>query len=206
MRFRDFLRAFFRSPAGIVVLFLGLGSGGIVLWLGAGIGAGALTASAFIALALGLGLATGAAQRAASAELDHLRAGRNAERTAKAVEYRRRLAALRIPDQSLASARDLVVLEAGSFIEACQRAQSCDPEGLAAIEESIALVDAWLKEADASAIERRFDLPDADPFPRAAERTAEALRRKAEIIVRGRSRLSGELPPSDRLAIEEELK
>jgi hypothetical protein len=206
MRLRDFLRAFFRSPAGIALLFLCLASGGLVFWLGAGFGVGVLAAAACLVLALGLGLATGAAQRAASAELDHLRAGRSAERTALAREYRRRLAALRISHPQIASARDLVVLEAGSFIEACLRSQVYDPEGLAALEESIAVVDAWLKEADASSIERRFDLPDADPFPQAAERTAEALRRKAEVISRARSRLSGEAPPSDRLAIEEELK
>jgi nicotinate-nucleotide pyrophosphorylase len=40
----------------------------------------------------------------------------------------------------------------------------------------------------------------------AAERTAAALERKAAVIAQGRARAAGEIPPADRVAIEEELK
>ena len=99
-----------------------------------------------------------------------------------------------------------MVLEAGRFVEDCGRARTWDPEGVAAIVDSLALVDGWLKEADESSVERRFATPDANPFPDAARRTAQALREKAAIVAARRSAATGEMPGTDRIAIEEELK
>jgi len=206
MRLSEFARAYSRSPAGIGSLFLGIGCGCVALFLGGSLAIAATVGLAGIGAAFALALATGAGQRAAAAELERGSAGKSASRVAAAKAARARLASLRIARPEIVAARDLAVLEAGSFIEACSRAGSYDPEGVAAIEDSLAIVDAWLKEADASAVERRFDLPDADPFPAAAERTAALLREKASVVAAARGRVSGEVPPSDRIAIEEELK
>ncbi len=206
MRIGAFARAFSRSPAGIGAVFTGLASGGAALFLGGGPLLAAAAAAGAFALVVAAALASGAAQRAASAELEREGAAKAAGRLADARRLRDRLAALRIARPEVAKARDLVVLESGSFIEECGRAGSYDPVGAAAIEESLGLIDAWLKEADASAIERRFDLPDADPIPDAAGRVAAALREKAAAIAAGRSRVSGGTLPSDRIAIEEELR
>jgi hypothetical protein len=206
MRFSEFARAFSRSPAGIGSLFLGALAGAAALFLGAGAALAALAGVALFAAVVALSLATGVGQRAAAAELERGNEGKAAERVAAAKACRSRLAAIRIARPEVAAARDLAALEAGSFVEACSRAKSYDPEGVAAIEAALALVDAWLKEADAAAVERRFDLPDADPFPAAAERTAAAIREKAAAIAAARERVSGEAPASVRVAIEEELK
>jgi hypothetical protein len=206
MRIGEFARAFTRSPAGIGSIFLGAGAGAAAAILGGPPAVAAAIGVAGAAGAFALSLATGVGQRAAAAEAERGNERKAQERVAAAKAARARLAALRIARPEVAAARDLVVLEAGSFVEACSRARSWDPEGVAAIEESLADVDAWLKEADATAVERRFDLPDADPFPAAAERTAAALRGKAAAVAAARSRVSGEIPGSDRIAIEEELK
>jgi hypothetical protein len=67
-------------------------------------------------------------------------------------------------------------------------------------------VNAWLKEADEASIERRFGLPDANPFPEAARRTAAALAAKAALVSARRAAAIGEIPGADQIAIEEELK
>jgi hypothetical protein len=206
MRPAEFSRALIRSPAGIGSLFLGVCAGSASLVLGLSAAAAVAVGLAGLAVSVAVSLATGVGQRAAAAELERGNEGKAAERVAAAKAARARLAALRIADPAIAAARDLVALEAGSFVEACSREASYDPEGVAAVEDSLGLVDAWLKEADASAVERRFDLPDADPFPDAARRTAAALKDKAAVLAAARARVSGEAPPSDRIAIEEELK
>jgi hypothetical protein len=206
MRPVEFSRALLKSPVGIGSLFLGVCAGAAALLLGLSAAASAAVGLGCLAVSAGLSLATGVGQRAAAAELERGNEGKAAGRIAAAKAARSRLAALRIASPEIAAARDLVALEAGSFVESCSRAASYDPLGVAAIEDSLALVDAWLKEADATAIERRFDLPDADPFPEAAKRTVAALKDKAAALAAARARVSGEAPPSDRIAIEEELK
>jgi hypothetical protein len=206
MRPVEFSRALLKSPAGIGSLFFGVCAGSAALVLGLSAVAAAAIGVACLAALVALSLATGVGQRAAASELERGNEAKAAAHAASAKAARTRLAALRIASPEIAAARDLVALEAGSFVEACARAASYDPEGVAAIEDSLALVDAWLKEADATAIERRFDLPDADPFPEAARRTVAALKDKAATLAAARARLSGEVPPSDRIAIEEELK
>ena len=105
-----------------------------------------------------------------------------------------------------AAARDLVVLEAGRYVESASATGLRDPHAAAALEESIALVDAWLREADETASERRFGGGDAHPFPEAAARVAAALRDKAAALVRARDAVSAGPAGADRLAAEEELK
>jgi hypothetical protein len=127
-------------------------------------------------------------------------------RLGTAADARKRLAGIRLTEPALAAARDLLVLEAGRFVEDCRLAGTYDPVGVEAIVDSLALVDAWLKEADESSVERRFGLADEHPFPEAAGRTAEALRAKAALVSARRAEATGEIPGADRIAIEEELK
>ena len=203
---RSFLRSYVKSPLGIGSILAAVVVGAAALLLGLTFLLSILVAIAAFAILLVLGLAVGAGQRAAVAETDREAGGKAAERLAQAADARKRLATLRLPPGEVASARDLLVLEAGRFVEDCGRAKTWDPEGVAAIIDSLALVDGWLKEADESSVERRFATPDANPFPDAARRTAQALRDKASVVTARRAAATGEMPGTDRIAIEEELK
>jgi hypothetical protein len=206
MEIRAFSRAFARSPYGIGSVLAALGFGVAAALMGAAAALSVLVSLGGFAALLALGLAFGLVQRAAVAEAGRESGAKAASRLAEAASARKRLAALRIAQAELAAARDLVVLEAGKLVEDCSRAGTWDPEGVQAVIDSLALVDAWLKEADESSVEKRFGLPDANPFPEAAGRTARALRDKAAIIAARRAAATGELPGADRIAIEEELK
>lgn len=206
MNSRDFLRLYGRSPYGIASVFAAFAAGGAAGALGLGFPGGIGVGAVVLAASLALGLATGFGPRAAASELEREARGRNAERLAAASKARAALAALRLPAGEVAAARDLVVLESGRLAESFARSGAYDPEAAQAALDSLELVNAWLRERDEAATERRFELPDANPFPEAAARTAAALRDKAALIAAGRARASGEIPPADRMAIEEELK
>jgi hypothetical protein len=206
MDIREFSRAYARSPLGILSLVAALGAAFAAYLAGAGAALSALALIGVLAAFLAVGLALGAGQRAAASELEREAGAKAAARLAQAAEARRRLAALRISEPEVARARDALVLEAGSFVEACGRKGTYDPEGVEAILGSLELVDAWLKEADESSVEKRFGLPNANPFPQAAVRTAEALRGRAALVAARRAAATGEIPGADRLSIEEELK
>jgi hypothetical protein len=206
MDIREFSRAYFRSALGIGSCLLALAAGAAARLIGLSLPVAALLSAATLALLFAAALVSGFGQRAAVAENDREALARAGARLAEAAEARRHLAALRLPEPEVAKARDLVVLEAGRFVEDCQRAGTYDPEGVEAVLDSLALIDAWLKEADESSVEKRFDLADANPFPDAAKRTAEALRAKAALVSARRAAASGEIPGADRIAIEEELK
>jgi hypothetical protein len=206
MDIREFTRAFARSPYGIGSALAALGLGAAAAILGTATALSVLVAAASFAVLVALGLGLGLVQRAAVAESERESGAKAASRLAEAASARKRLAAMRITQGELAAARDLVVLEAGRLVEDCSRAGTWDPEGVAAVVDSLALVDAWLKEADESSVEKRFGLPDANPFPEAAARTARALRDKAAIVAARRAAAAGEIPGADRIAIEEELK
>jgi hypothetical protein len=206
MQPRQFVRAIARSPlgigAGVFALATGVGArfAGLGLVLSVLAGLGCLGLSLFTLLALGL------LSRAAVAELVRTFDENSARRLAEAGVARKRLAVMRIADPVVAQARDLLVLEAGRLIEDCGKARTYDPEAVQAICDGPGLVDAWLREADERSVERRFALPDANPFPEAARRTAEVLVAKATLIAARRAAAIGEIPAADQLAIEEELK
>jgi hypothetical protein len=206
MDIRDFSRAYAKSPLGIGSVLAAVLAGIAASQFGLGLGPSLLVALFGFAILFLLALILGVGQRAASAELGRESGAKAAARLAEAAGARERLAAIRLAQPELAAARDLLVLEAGRFVEDCGRVGTYDPQGVAAICDSLALVDAWLKEADESSIEKRFELPDANPFPEAAKRTAQALKDKAAIIAARRAAATGEMPGADRMAIEEELK
>lgn len=206
MDIREFTRAYVRSPLGIGSLLVSLGAGISARVMGFALPAAFLTGFIALAALFSAALVFGFGQRAASAELDRAALSKAASRLAQAAAARQRLAALRLPPGDVALARDLVVLEAGRLVEDCRRAGTYDPQGVEAVLDSLVLVDSWLKEADESSVEKRFDMADAHPFPEAAKRTADALKAKAAAISAARDAAVGDIPGADRIAIEEELK
>jgi hypothetical protein len=203
---KQFLLAFARSPLGVGALLLSIAVG-----VGAGLMGGHAVLASFagigmLGLCLAAGLSLGLVQRAAVAEIERELGAKAARRLARAATARKRLAAMRIADPTVAQARDLLVLEAGRLVEDCGRAKTYDPEAVQAVVDGPALVDAWLREADESSIEQRLGLPDANPFPEAARRTADALVAKARLVSARRAAAIGEIPGSARIAIEEELR
>jgi hypothetical protein len=217
MRIGDYLRLFPKSPLGIagifVALFGGLASGLAIAGPGAvgvafcaALGAGAVLYAIFFAA----GLISGSGSRAASAEGEREGRAKAAKRIAAMKELRDRLSALRLADAEVGAARDLVVLEAGRFIDAARASDAdgpgYDPEAADALEGALALIGAWQTESDESAIERRFNQADAHDFPDATRRVVEALKAKAAIISRGRDRVLSGPSAADVVAIQEELQ
>ncbi len=205
MTLGEFVRHYLRSPLGIGSLLAGPLAGLVVGGLGLGPGLVAFAVLAAPLAAFGLGLVSGIGPRAAAREAEAAMARQNRVELEAASLTRRRLSALRIVEPEVAAARDLLVLEAGRYLEAALATQSRDPEADAALEEAQALIDAWLHEADESATERRFGQADTHPFPDAAARVAAELRERATLVARARERVSGLPTFVDRVAAEEEL-
>jgi hypothetical protein len=203
---REFFGRYARSPWGIATLFVSVLAGIVAGALGAGLPVSFLIGVAGAGATIALGFATGRGQRSAIAEADRDAASRAAARIRAASEARARLAALRLPAGEAAGARDLVVLEAGRLAETFARSGAYDPEAAQAVLDSLELADALMKERDQAATERRYNLPDAEPFPEAERRVAAALRDKAALIASRRASAAGEIPSADIMAIEEELK
>ncbi|MEI6875703.1 MAG: hypothetical protein WCL50_11325 [Spirochaetota bacterium] len=203
---REFLSRYLRSPYGLATTLGAFALGFVVGLSGKGIALAFVVALLALISAMLIGLFTGLGSRAVVAEGERAAGEHGRERMALAAENRKRLATLRLPPGPVATARDLVVLEAGRLVEGFAINGAWDPRAVQAVEDAIALVDAWQREADESATERRFDLPDAHPFPESSERVAAALREKAALISKGRAEAAGEVPAVDRMAIDEELK
>jgi hypothetical protein len=201
-----FFKSYCRSPLGIASFFLALGAGACSILLGLSPPSALLLGLGTLAAVFTLSLAFGFGPRAAVTESERGEAEKARSRLAEAAAARKRLSALRLPEGEVASARDLVVLESGRLVDECSGAGVYDPEAVQAVLDCAALVDAWLREEDESSTERRFSMPDAHPFPEAAARTAALLRDKAALIAKRREEATGEIPGSDRIAIEEELK
>jgi hypothetical protein len=211
MTIREYFRFLSRSALGLGALFLSLAAAIFLLTGGYGFvvaGAGFLAA---VLVLVALGFVSGLGPKAAVAEGERLQERRATQRLEAGRTSLKRLSALRLPPGHVASARDLVVVEGGRFLEACAdnaggRGPGWDAAALAAIDEALGLVDAWLKEADESAIEKRFGSLDAHPLADRDERVQAALKDKAACLVKGRDLVSAEPPAADRIAIEEELK
>jgi hypothetical protein len=202
----QFVRASAKSSLGIGIFVLAITTGAGAHLMGLALVPSVLAGFGLLGVALVAAIVLGALPRAAVAEMDREFEEGAAARLAEAAAARKRLAAMRIAEPAVAQARDLLVLEAGRLVEDCGRAHTYDAEAVQAVIDGPDLVDAWLKEADESSIERRFSLPDANPFPEAARRTAQALTAKAALVSAGRAAAVGEIPGADRIAIEEELK
>jgi|GEM_PF-562880 hypothetical protein len=170
-------------------LFLGLG-GGIVFWA-----------------ALGLALIqTGAGARAIVAQTEAEEKAANLARIEEASRFLERIKVIRIADPEVAKAQAYLVQTAGEYLDACRAASSRSPEADARIADSLDTIDLYLKELDEGSTERRFGLEDADAFPEAKRRVLEVLQGNARLIREERLKVSGGLPPVQRMAIKEELQ
>lgn len=203
---RDFLRWYVRSPLGMAALVAsaaagaGIGLAGVALPAAVGIGAGTFLAASAIAFASGAGAK--AAVRERERDLDaSLAAG-----IAAAAKDRDRIAALRVRDPEVASASAAFALAFGEYLDACRREGTRDPRADDAAREVLEALTAYLRELDGTATERRFDLPDADPFPEAKARTLAFLKERTAYVRERRLSVDGGLGGSDKLAIREELR
>lgn len=203
---RDFLRWYVRSPVGMGALVVsaaagvGIGLAGASVAAAVGIGAGTFLAASAIAFASGAGAK--AAVRERERDLDaSLAAG-----IAAAAKDRDRIAALRVRDPEVASASAAFALAFGEYLDACRREGTRDPRADDAAREVLEALTAFLRELDGTATERRFDLPDADPFPEAKARTLAFLKERTAYVRERRLSVDGGLGGSDKLAIREELR
>jgi hypothetical protein len=124
----------------------------------------------------------------------------------EAENARQRLSYLRLKEGPVAEAVRLFSLEGGEYIEECRKQGIYDPAANDAFRETIELVDAYLRETDENATEKRYGLPDDNPFPEAEKRIAAALRENAKLVKDKKMEISGGVTPADRVAIREELK
>lgn len=206
MSFKEFLSWYFRSVLGIASLFAGLGSA---------VAAVASGASLMLALAFGMGiplmtagvsLATGFGARQALAARDAARSRQDMQMLEDFSAQRAKLASMRVREPLLKASVDLVILAAGDYLAAARLRGRRDPLAEAALGDAIELVDLFRAEMDERAKERRFDLPDRNPFADAENRVADALKEKAGIISKSTDAISGVLPAEDRMSISEELR
>ncbi len=204
MQLRRYISNYALSPLGIANAGLAVLAGFLVgsvngLLVGLLSGAGCLGALFALALYSGFG------PRFAAAEHERRLWAAGKERLAVASAMQKRLATLRVPDPGVRKLVDLVAMQAGMFINACGTARQRDPVGEDAITQSIELVDLYLKELDDASTERRYALPDDDPFADAVQRVSAALRDKAAMLEKARMDIEGGLQREDRMAIKEQL-
>lgn len=205
MSFSEYFAWYSRSVIGIVGYFGGVAAGiaAFALGLGLPLSAGIL---AGIPLLVFFGAhVTGIAARQALAARDAAKRRSDSLVLEEIAARRERLAALRVREEGLRKAIDRVVIAAGEYVAAAGEHGRRDPLAEAALGDSIELVDLYRAEADERARERRFDLPDADPFADAETRVVSALEEKAQAIARATGEISGLLPAVERMEIREEL-
>jgi len=198
-----------------VANFLGspLGMGTIAVTAVAAVGS-AFTFSVPVGAAAGLGsflvLATaatisGLGPKAASAEQERKTWSKARHFLTAAKAGRDRLASLRVPDPAVKALLELAAMRGSSYLAACEATHSRDPRAEDALSDCVSIADLYLKELDGASTERRFGLPDADPFADARERTLAALRDRIAILEHATFALSGGLSSADRMEIKESL-
>jgi len=199
-----YINDYARSPLGIANAGLALVAGFAIGSLAGGL-AGFLSGAVSLGVVFVLALYSGIGPRFAAAERERQHWASSKERLAEARTRQKRLASLRVPDPAVKQLVDLVAMQAGMFLGACEKARQRDPLGEDAIAECIELVDLFLKELDDASTERRYKLPDNDPFADAKERISAALRDKASVLEKARLDMEGGLQREDLMAIKEQL-
>jgi hypothetical protein len=203
---KDYLKWYARSPLGIGSGFMGLAAVLAASVAGLHPGLALVAGTAIVALAGLAALFFGLGPKAALAASEAAIARDRAHHRALAEASRDRLSRLRITDGQVAEAASLVVLAAGEYLDACRREASDDPLADAALEESLEIVDIFMKELDEKATEKRFGLQDKDPFADAEARVTAALKEKALVIRERRIQIDGGLPASGRMSVREEIE
>ena len=203
---KDYLKWYSQSPQGIGSVFAGIVAAIAMVATGIPTGLAALAGSAIV-VAVGLvALVSGSGPKSAIAALEAAEARERDGKLRLAGEAREKLARLRLGEGEAAAAVGLVVLAAGEYLEACKRESRQDPLAEAALEESLAIVNIFLKEKDEAATEKRFGLDDKDPFADAEARVAAALREKAALLRERRVQIDGGLSAQGRMSVMEETE
>jgi hypothetical protein len=206
MRTRDFLRWYIRSPLGIAALLASIALGlllGVTGWRASS--AAGVALAVFLVVSL-VAFFSGAGARAAVRERERDASAALNASLAAAAKLRDRISALRIPDPEIQKASSGFSFAFGEYLDACRREGTRDPAADSAAEEVLAALTVYLEEMNGTSVERRFDLPDADPFPDAKGRTLVYLSERTAYVRDRRMAVDGGLGGSDRLSIREELK
>ena len=204
MNQRDYIAFFARSPLGISTAALGLVTGGLT-WSSIGMMPAIAAGAAAMVLLFAAATLSGYGPRAAAIESER-QAWADASRHLDAAKaHRDRIASLRVPDPEVKALLELAALRGSSYLSACLAAKTRDPRAEAALADCVGLADLYLKELDGAATEKRYGLPDADPFADARSRTVAALRDKIAVIERAARDAGGGLSPSERMDIQESL-
>jgi len=206
MQVKEYFKWYMRSPLGIGGLFAGLigafslAAAGVSVFL-------ALPAGAALVAAIGaIAYAAGSGPRQAVAARDADSSHETREKLEKASQERDALARMRIADPEVSAAVQLVVQQAGSYLDACKNEKTHDPLADDAIVQAKGVVDVYLREKDETSTEKRYNLEDQDPFVDAKQRVIAALKDTALTLRERRIQIDGGLPPVDELSVREELK
>jgi len=170
-------------------------------------GAAVGTTAGIIALAAAFVILTmsGAGSRLAAAEVER-REWSDARRYMDAVrDNRDRLATIRITDSDVRAMLQLAAERATRYLVACESAHSRAPLAEDALADCLSIADLYIKELDGASTERRYGLPDTDPFADARDRTLAALRDRIAILDKSILDLDGGLTSADRMEIKETL-
>ncbi|HUW69948.1 MAG TPA: hypothetical protein VMX33_06915 [bacterium] len=201
---RTYLINLATSMAGVAMALLALVVGTLVgLKAGAAVG----TTAGIIALAAAFVILTmsGAGSRLAAAEVER-REWSDARRYMDAVrDNRDRLATIRITDSDVRAMLQLAAERATRYLVACESAHSRAPLAEDALADCLSIADLYIKELDGASTERRYGLPDTDPFADARDRTLAALRDRIAILDKSILDLDGGLTSADRMEIKETL-
>ncbi len=204
MQTRDYIINLERSPLGIVMAAIAVGTG-IAVSMATSFAAGAALA---VLTLVGLNVAAtlaGIGPRAAAAEYERLGWAMARRHLELAKSSRDRLASLRVPDPELKSLLGLAAMRGSGYLSACLAARSRDPRAEDALADCVSLADIYLKELDGVSTERRYSLDDADPFVAAKERALSALRDRIALVELATRNLSSGLTPADAMEIKETL-
>lgn len=201
---RTYIASLATSAAGLSISVLALVAGTLVgakagAPLGLAAGIVVLVASFLVLTASGLGsrLAVAGMERRRWAEAQgHLEAVR---------ANRDRLGTIRIVDDEVKAMLRLAAERATRYLAVCASARSHDPLAEDALADCLSIADLYLKELDGASTERRYNLPDADPFADARTRTVAALRDRLAILDKSILDLEGGLTSADRMEIKETL-
>ncbi len=201
---RTYLINLASTPVGIAMAILAVVVGTILgLKMGVAVGfvAGALTLAADLAVLT----ISGAGSRLAAAETDRREWSRARVYLDAVRQNRDRLATFRITDADVKAMLQRAAEGATRYLVACESARSRAPQAEESLADCLSIVDLYIKELDGAATERRYELPDADPFVDARNRTLAALRDRVARLDKSILDLEGGLTSADRMEIKETL-
>ena len=192
------------SVPGMAMMALALVVGtvlGLKVGVAVGMAAGILTLAADVVVLT----VSGVGPRLAAAEADRQQWTNARPYLDAARANRDRLGTMRIADDDVKAMLQLAAERATRYLAVCESARSRAPLAEDALADCLSIADLYLKELDGASTERRYKLPDADPFVDARTRTLAALRDRVAILDKAIQDLDGGLTSADRMEIKEML-